>query len=239
MHNLTTKAMKKHHLFLTICTFLTIIGCNNTDRPIIQIDHIILAVNDLDSGIEQFEKLTGIKAEYGGGHPNSYTHNAIVALDGMAYIEILAPKKELDTVPEFFKNLNQLKPIGFALSTNEIEFLEKTVQDAHFKTNGIEDWSRTKPNGDKLKWKLLQIQAPSIDINPFFIDWSEESGHPSFQTNANCSLLEFKLTTPYKNEIETILTGNGAKIKILKMKDGDTVQLRLAIKTPKGKILFK
>ncbi|WP_160114756.1 VOC family protein [Aquimarina sp. AU474] len=204
-----------------------------------QIDHIILAINELDLGVAQFEELTGIKATYGGEHPNSNTHNAIVPMNDRVYIEILAPKKELDTIPEFFKNINILKPIGFAISTDEIELLEKTILDSEFQTKGIEDWSREKPNGDKLEWKLLRINNPALSINPFFISWSDKTTHPSIQKNTMCYLTEFEVTTQYKDHIENILSKNNSKIQLMKIRNGDTPQLKFTLETPKGKVIFK
>jgi hypothetical protein len=57
------------------------------------LDHIIYASADLERGSRQFEALTGVTPSYGGVHANGTTQNAIVALDGRCYLEILAPVK--------------------------------------------------------------------------------------------------------------------------------------------------
>ncbi|EZH73792.1 hypothetical protein ATO12_17825 [Aquimarina atlantica] len=232
--------MKRKYPFFAFCIVILIaIGCAKKEVNNMQIDHIILAINDLDLGIKQFEELTGVKAIYGGGHPNSYTHNAIVPMNDMIYIEILAPKKELDTIPEFFKNMDVLKPIGFAIATDTIEFLEKTVVDSQFETKGIENWSRNKPSGEELKWKLLRITNPGLNINPFFISWSDKTTHPSIQKNTLCVLKEFQIKTPHKKDITDILLKNKSTIPFMKIEDSDTIQLKLTITTPKGEVTFK
>ncbi len=66
-----------------------------------RIDHIILGVNDLQKGIEEFERRTGVKAVYGGAHPGRGTHNALASLgEPGSYLEILAPNPEDSVDPE-------------------------------------------------------------------------------------------------------------------------------------------
>lgn len=233
------QTMKKAYLFLTILTLLFKTGCKLNKSNSMQIDHVILAINDLDSGIEQFEALTGMTAEYGGGHENGNTHNAIVALDDMVYVEILAPKNDIDTIPDFFKNIKELTPIGFALSVDNMESLEKSVLNAQFKTEGIEDWSRIKPNGDKLEWTLLRINNPSININPFFISWSLNTVHPSLQMKSSGSLARTELVTLHKNDIEKVLGDVNSRISRLTIKKGDTLRFSFELQTPKGLVSFE
>ncbi|MBT29193.1 MAG: hypothetical protein CMO01_05985 [Thalassobius sp.] len=229
--------MKWNLLFIVIYFSLFLIGCDSKEK--IKIDHIILAINALDLGIEKFEELTGLHAEYGGDHSNSFTHNAIVSLNKHTYIEILAPKKGLDSIPDFFKDFHELKPIGFAISISEIELLEKSLKNLGFSTQGVEDWSRKKTNGDKLKWKLLQVEKPDINVNPFFIKWSEETGHPTSEINVYTKLEELELITPFNIEINQILASINSKVDLLEIKDGNIAQVILSIQSPKGRITFK
>ena len=58
------------------------------------VDHLVLAVNDLQRGIEWFEQKTGVRAVIGGRHPNRGTQNALVSLifgGSRQYLEIMAP----------------------------------------------------------------------------------------------------------------------------------------------------
>ena len=47
-----------------------------TTTPEIGIDHLILAVDDLQKGIETFARMTGVRPEFGGEHPGRGTANA-------------------------------------------------------------------------------------------------------------------------------------------------------------------
>lgn len=57
----------------------------------LHLDHILYAVPNLQKGVEDFEKLTGVRPAYGGKHPNLGTHNALVSLGKDIYLELIAP----------------------------------------------------------------------------------------------------------------------------------------------------
>lgn len=211
-------------------------GCKN-DHQAMQIDHVILAINDLEKGIEEFEELTGVEVTQGGQHKDSFTQNAIVSLGSHTYIEILAPSSDLDSIPGFFKQMNTLTPIGFALSVSSLAALDKHMQDINFKSNGIEDWSRVNSAGQELKWKLLRVEDPAIDINPFFIQWNDI--HPSDNINSRCSLFSLELSSPHTDDIKLLLDQNLARTLNLHLIDGDSTRLRLHIKSPDGIIVFE
>src|SRR6185369_4132173 len=104
-------------LIVALSSFLG--ACTSTKKEE-HIDHIILAINNLDKGIAQFKERTGIEPVFGGVHPNSFTHNALVALDGETYIEIMAPRPDAQNVPEDFTRIETLTPIGWAVNTRNI-----------------------------------------------------------------------------------------------------------------------
>ena len=57
------------------------------------IDHLILAVEDLDEATEQYSALLGRAASWRGAHPDYGTANTLFKLDN-TYIELLAPNGE-------------------------------------------------------------------------------------------------------------------------------------------------
>ena len=96
--------MNMKMIFLPFFVFAStlILSTPNANCQGMQLDHIILAIDDLETGVREFEEKTGIRAIYGGVHPDNNTQNAIISLEDGVYIEILAPEDNLDTIPDFF-----------------------------------------------------------------------------------------------------------------------------------------
>src|SRR5690242_4693498 len=87
-----------------------------------RVDHVILGINDLERGIEELERLTGVRAVFGGAHPGRGTHNALISLGGSQYLEILAPNPK-DESPAWIgelKSLTTLTPVGWAAKGEDL-----------------------------------------------------------------------------------------------------------------------
>src|ERR1700704_5293260 len=64
----------------------------NKETPILsRIDHLVYATPNLAAGVEQVEKLLGVKAAPGGQHPGAGTRNALIRLGELTYLEIIGP----------------------------------------------------------------------------------------------------------------------------------------------------
>ena len=95
--------------------------------PRVWLDHFVVAIDDLDRGIEAFESLTGVRPVFGGEHPALGTHNALVSLGGEQYLEILAPRPGAEVSPLFGEagRFPTLTPYLWAVATDAAD--PKTV----------------------------------------------------------------------------------------------------------------
>ena len=155
-----------------------------------QLDHIILGCKDLDEGIARLERLSGYRAAMGGSHPGRGTRNALLKLGHKSYLEILAPDpaqpervwhKELATLDEPLL-------IGWAQAIKSIEQYAQHLREHGIACTGPIAGSRTRPNGVTLHWKTLVRDDDKAGILPFYIEWAEDSPHPSSDAPGACVL---------------------------------------------------
>lgn len=197
------------------------------------IDHIILAINNLENGIAQFKGRTGIAPGFGGVHPDSFTHNALVALDGETYIEIMAPRPDAQNAGEDFKKFETLTPIGWAVRTRNIEKTKAKLKSAGFVTTATRPGSRAKPDGSLLKWSTFRIE--SQDEFPFFIQWGDSTIHPSATSPKGCMFRSLQVTTPHPDSWSPLIDRLALDVQVT---EGTKSSLELSIATPKGLVVF-
>jgi hypothetical protein len=205
------------------------------------VDHLLLGVSDLDSGIAWVEKATGVRAAVGGTHPGMGTRNALLALAGRRYLEIIAP----DPAQKDFRfsidvrKLCEPRLITWAAGTADIEGLAKRARAAGLEIFGPREGSRARPDGRTLAWKTLGIQsalgADGVEPVPFFIAWAAGSIHPSQDSPAGCELQELAFEHPRPADVTATLERLGVRGDV---KAAETARLTARLRTPKGPVVL-
>jgi hypothetical protein len=95
------------------------------------VDHLVYATPDLARGVDDLERLLGVRATPGGQHPGLGTRNALIALGPDSYIEIVAPDPEqpAPSTPRWFgiDDLEHSKLVTWAAKGTDLEQLRATA----------------------------------------------------------------------------------------------------------------
>jgi glyoxalase-like protein len=204
-------------------------------------DHLLLGVGDLDHGIAWVEQHTGVRPAEGGSHPGAGTRNALVALGGRHYLEIIAPDPA-QTAYTFRMDLRKLpepRLIAWAASTDDLDATAARAKGAGVQILGPRDGSRARPDGRMLKWRTLGIvhdlTRADVDPIPFFIQWSAGSAHPSTDAPSGCELQSFEIGHPAAKDVTALLGQVGIEMVVAAAKDAKLVA---RLKTPKGTVVL-
>lgn len=205
------------------------------------VDHLVLGVSELQSGIEWFEQKTGVRAAVGGRHPNRGTQNALVSLGGRQYLEILAPDPQQaghERAADLLK-LSTPRLVLWASATSEIDTLADDAKDAKLAIAGPADGSRMRPDGKLLKWRSLNVAREAdrnllyFNILPFFIQWDKDSLHPSQDSPKGCQLLSVEFGHPESESISAVMKALGINARVTQ---ATAPTIKATLKTSKGNV---
>lgn len=211
-------------------------GLAEAATPVAQVDHILLGIDDLDRGMEHFEKLTGVRPVKGGKHPRG-THNALVSLGDGAYLEILAVQPNVEPPKEYegLRQLHALTPIGWAVSSQDGTELRNRLTSAGMAVTQPSEGSRTTPAGTTLAWQTFGLKE-GFEEAPFFIVWSPQSAHPSTTSPTGCNLQQWRVAGPHLKNLEQLRSALDLRIEVAEAK---SAALRASLQCPKGAVEFE
>jgi catechol 2,3-dioxygenase-like lactoylglutathione lyase family enzyme len=143
----------------------------------VRIDHVVMAVRDLDRAAAVLED-RGIATVAGGVHARWGTANRIAPL-GASYLELLSVVDEdLAATTVLGRAIAERAGGGdrwFAVCLADDD-IDATAARLGL---GVEAGARTKPDGTEVRWRGAGIEDPrrTIDL-PFFIAWETPDTHP-------------------------------------------------------------
>lgn len=136
---------------------------------ILGIDHILIAVEDLQLAIETYQAL-GFEVLAGGQHPKMGTQNALVPLADGTYLELIsvvAPALAESEAPHVTTALaHENRLAAFALESNDLAADVSAVRGRGFELNEPHEGARERPDGQHVAWR--SAHAPDWHY-PFLI----------------------------------------------------------------------
>lgn len=202
------------------------------------LDHIVYAVYDLESVMEQLADTLGIAPKFGGYHKTKGTKNALLDLGDQAYLELLALDVGNNEVslPRWMgiDFICSPKITRWALKSSHLERDAINLKGIAPHLGEIEKGQRTTKDNGLLQWKLTRpLPAPEVELLPFFIEWDTIEAHPTSFLNAGCSLDSFHATHPNPQLIQGRLEKLGVHLEI---KESEVIGFHAIIKGPKGSV---
>jgi hypothetical protein len=156
------------------------------------LDHVLIAVEDLEVAGEALERRHGLASVEGGRHPGWGTANRIVPLRG-AYLELVAvvDRDEAATVPfrRWIADAADGALVGWAVRTDDLDAIAARLE------LEVHAGARQMPDGGELRWRSAGIERSAVEPSlPFFIEWDDLGQHPSAAYGGGLAIEELVLS---------------------------------------------
>lgn len=218
------------------------------------LDHLVLAVADLDAAVADFEHRTGVRPVHGGAHPGRGTRNALVGLNWEGgdrhYLELLGPDLAQPDVPteammlgvgsvlaELAEAAVASRLYAWAARPENAEDLDAMVETA--RRGGVDvgrpvDASRKTPSGAVLSWRLAVPEPLGLGgVQPFLIEWGQT--HPTDADLPTIELASLTFQHPKAGGAAEILSALGVSLPV---SSGPEPRLRATLVTPQGEVVL-
>jgi catechol 2,3-dioxygenase-like lactoylglutathione lyase family enzyme len=131
------------------------------------IDHLVIAVKDLDVAIRNYSAL-GFTVVRGGRHPIG-THNALIALQDGSYLELIAFLTGAPPHPWYRRIERGGGLVDYCMQTDDLTADVERLRRAGVAMNEPSPLTRERPDGYRVAWVLSIPQPPFNGAMPFLI----------------------------------------------------------------------
>jgi len=183
-----------------------------------RIDHLVLAVPELDDGVAQIEARFGVRAEGGGQHLGQGTHNKLLALGPSTYLEIIAPDpgqpEPARPRPYGVDGAVRSGLVGWAVARADIDLAVDRARAAGFDPGDVIEGHRRTGDGTTLRWRLTG-NARTAGVIPFLISWGD-TPHPAASAPSGLRLESLGIEHPDPESIARTLRILGATVPVVR-----------------------
>ena len=204
---------------------------------LMRVDHLVYATPDLNRGVEEIEKLLGVRATPGGQHPGRGTRNALITLGPATYLEIIAPDPEQPPPkkprPFGIDGLKESRLVAWAAKGDDLDRLRDDAGRKGTRLGEVISGSRRRTDGVLLSWRYTDPQTVLADgLVPFFIDWGQ-SPHPANTAAQGASLIALRAEHPDAQRVQRLLRELGIDLPV---RAGAKPALVATIESPRGRV---
>jgi hypothetical protein len=198
------------------------------------VDHLLWASADLDAAVHALEECTGVRAAYGGPHPELGTHNALARIGRRQFLEVLAPDPTLKAGPVARQLADLPTPVllMWAASGVSAEATAARAEAAGYRAIVVPG-HRPRPDGRIVRWTNVFVSGHGAGtLVPFFVEW-HEGGHPADDAPEGLRLTSFVIETPRPESLSVVLASLDVDVTVC---EGDQDRMVATLDCPRGRI---
>lgn len=209
------------------------------------LDHLVVAADRLERGIDAIEDTLGVRPVVGGKHPRQGTHNALLRLGEDRYLEIIAvdPNAAPPRQPRWFGLDSPIVRDAIADSPRLLTWVARTDSLAESMAMCDRDlgevWTMCR---GEFRWRIT-LTPDGVPVEggmlPSLIEW-DSLRHPAHTLpESGCDLVRLEGTHRDPGSLCATLGTLGLNSALTITQSGDNnAGLRAHIRTPKGKIVL-
>jgi hypothetical protein len=210
------------------------------DDPVIEapvpaiVDHLLWASADLDAAVHALQECTGVRAAYGGPHPELGTHNALARVGTHKFLEVLAPDPTLKAGPVARQLAALPAPVLLMWAASGVSAAATTARaEAAGYRALVVPGQRPRPDGRIVRWTNVFVSGHGAGtLIPFFIEW-HEGGHPADDAPDGLTLASFVIETPRPESLITVLAALDIEVTV---REGEQDRMVATLDSPRGRI---
>lgn len=174
-------------------------------------DHMVISAPSLEIGVEYVRQALGVSPQVGGEHPRMGTHNYLLKLGEMFYLEVISinPNAPQPNRPRWFKldEPDSSRPIRLATWIARTDDIYAATTASTMPLGKVEPMSR-----GQLSW-LITIPAdgslPLHGIAPTLIQWTAGVHPTTTMQESGCELVRLEGFHPEPKKVISVLESIG------------------------------
>lgn len=143
---------------------------------LLRLDHLVVACTDPDAAAADLEEIVGLRCTGGGRHPLWGTHNRLAWL-GDTYVELigvfdpsLTSNGAVSRTVAAALEAGHVGLVSYAIATDDADIDVAALHDGGSELGDIEARSRTRPDGDVVRWRAAFPPALGPAEPPFLVE---------------------------------------------------------------------
>jgi glyoxalase-like protein len=200
----------------------------------VELDHVLIAVTDLEAAARDFESRHGLASVDGGRHRDFGTANRIIPL-GSTYLELVAVVDAGAAAASSFGwwvdrgATDEGRLIGWAVRTTSLDEVAGRLE------LPIRSGSRQTPAGIELRWRSAGIDEAIAEPSlPFFIEWEDGVPYPGAVEASRATIVGLVL----EGNADRVAGWLGEHTLPIRVIDGPAEVAAVVLSTPAGQIVL-